>query len=79
MANAGTIIISPLIPKTPIITTLAIQNGTDRTMYAVWDWKGLHNDKTDHYEIDWSYATGNGYWFPGGTDNNVTAKSYVFK
>lgn len=36
-----------------------IQHGTDRTMYAKWEWDEEH---TDHYDVMWQYTTGDGYW-----------------
>lgn len=47
----------------PVVTNLAIQNGTERTLFATWDW-GRHSE-TDHYQIKWLYGTGDGIAFVG--------------
>ena len=45
-----------------IVTFLGPQAGTDRTMFAVWDWD---KENTKEYEIKWYYDTGNNVWFIG--------------
>lgn len=35
---------------------IGIQNSTDRTVYASWQWT---QKNTDHYDIEWLYVTGN--------------------
>jgi len=43
------------------------QTGTDnKTLYVYWTWSE-RNNHTDHYEIQWDYATGDGYKFVGTT------------
>lgn len=41
---------------------VALQNGTDRLVYATWTWKKAH---TDHYHVVWRYYTSNGVGFIG--------------
>lgn len=43
---------------------VAVQTGTERTMYATWE---FHDSYThfDHYQIMWKYATGDGVGFIG--------------
>ena len=53
---------------------LDIQTGTDRTVYATWDFS---KDHLDSYTVKWYYATGDGVWFVGQT-NNPTAKQDTY-
>ena len=39
-----------------------LQNGTDRLLYATWEWKKKNTDK---YKVTWRYYTGDGVWFIG--------------
>lgn len=57
------------------ITSFGIQTGTDRVVYATWNWSWEH---TKQYNVRWYYDTGdtNGsgtIWFMGN-DSNVTIK-----
>lgn len=47
------------------------QSGTDNTYYATWDFNPMINGVygLDHYEVIWSYDTGDTTWFDGGTTN----------
>lgn len=45
-----------------------LQTGTDRTLFATWDW---NKSNTDKYEVSWKYDTGDGVWFSG---NDGTAQ-----
>lgn len=54
--------------------TIGIQTGTDRTIYATWKWTKSH---TDHYEVHWRYATGDGVWFIG-SDSDTEAKQSLY-
>lgn len=56
-------------PTTPIVQTLAIQTGTDRTMYVTWTWDGINYKHTSKYKVAWGYATGDGTWFDGGSSD----------
>ena len=40
------------------------QSGSDNTYYATWQWS---KSPTDHYELKWRYATGDGKSFGEGT------------
>lgn len=42
-----------------------LQIGTDRTLYATWQWSQSH---TASYSLIWSYDTGNGIWFENGEE-----------
>ena len=46
-----------------------LQSGTDRLLYATWEWK---KDNTDKYKVTWRYYTGDGVWFIG----NESEESY---
>lgn len=48
--------------STPIIKAFGVQSGTDRTMYASWSWDKTN---TDHYEVLWTYDSGDKVWFEG--------------
>lgn len=56
------------------IDKLAVQTGTERTMYATWTWD---QDNTENYEVEWYYATGDGIWFIG-TDTTVDRKQSTY-
>ena len=45
------------------ITNFGLQSNTDTTIFATWSFKNSAN--TDHYEVKWYYATGDGVWFVG--------------
>ena len=64
---------------TATITGFGIQAGTDRTVYATWDWPEEH---TKGYNVKWYYDTGdtngNGtIWFIGN-DSEVTEKQSTY-
>ena len=44
------------------ITSLGLQAGTDRTVYAEWTWS---KSNTKEFEILWHYITSDGKWFVG--------------
>lgn len=49
----------------PVITSMGIQSGTDRTVFATWTWD--KHDETDHYEYEWYYDAGDSIeWYHGG-------------
>lgn len=49
----------------PVVKTIGIQNGTDRTIFATWEWK--KHKETKEYEYEWYYDTGDSLnWFYGG-------------
>lgn len=54
--------------------TLAIQSGTERTLFAKWVWS---KDKTKEYNVQWDYATGDGVWFDG-SNSTVTTKNALY-
>lgn len=64
---------------TATITGFGIQAGTDRTVYATWDWSEEH---TKGYNVKWYYDTGdtNGsgtIWFIGD-DSEITEKQSTY-
>ena len=57
------------------ITGFGLQTGTNRTVYATWDWAEEH---TKGYNVRWYYDTGDSnrsgtIWFVG-SDTEVTKK-----
>lgn len=48
--------------NTATIAQFGLQSNTDRTVYATWAWD---KDNTEHYEVKWMYATGDGIGFIG--------------
>ena len=54
------------------ITNFDLQNDTDRTVFATWDW-GKSN--VDYYDVRWYYATGDGVWFVGNDGNEEYKQS----
>lgn len=57
-----------------IINVFGLQSNTDRTMYATWKWDKSH---TEHYQVKWYYATGDGIAFIG-EESTVTAKQSIY-
>lgn len=46
---------------------IQLQNGTDRTVYATWNFDSTANKKLDHYDVRWMYRVkGNDIWFKEG-------------
>lgn len=44
------------------VTSFGLQAGTDRTLFAIWQWQKVN---TDHFEAEWEYQTKDGNWFIG--------------
>lgn len=64
---------------TATITGFGIQTGTDRTVYATWDWS---ESNTKGYNVKWYYDTGNTngsgtIWFIGD-DSEVSEKQSTY-
>lgn len=53
---------------------LDVQSGTTTTVYATWEWTKAH---TDHYVVKWYYATGDGVWFVGSSEE-LTVKQATY-
>lgn len=51
---------------------VALQNGTDRLVYATWTWPKKH---TDHYRVVWRYYTGNNVGFIGSESDEAGSTS----
>lgn len=67
---------------TATITGFGIQAGTDRTVYAAWDWDPGRDGPTKGYNVKWYYDTGdrnkNGtIWFIGN-DSEVKEKQDTY-
>lgn len=56
------------------IKAFGLQSNTDRTVYATWNWS---KSNTEHYQVIWSYATGDGVWFIGN-ESTVTSKQSLY-
>lgn len=56
------------------IKAFGLQANTDRTVFASWSWDKSY---TEHYQIKWHYATGDGVAFVG-SDTTTTAKNAVY-
>lgn len=57
------------------VTNLVVelQSGTDRTLFATWDWDdNINNTKTAGYVVNWQYSTNQDIWFSGQRKDNVT-------
>lgn len=57
-----------------VIKAFGLQANTTRTVYATWNWS---KDKTEHYKVKWTYATGDGVSFIG-EETTVTAKQALY-
>lgn len=60
---------NPSTPGTPDyvnnqckITSFGLQSGTERTLFAIWQWSKAN---TDHCKYEWDYQTKDGNWFTG--------------
>lgn len=51
-----------------------LQSGTDRTVFATWNWDEKH---TDYYVTRWYYSTGDDVWFMG-SDTTATVKQSIY-
>lgn len=56
----------------PTIKAFGLQSNTDRTVYATWSWS---QSNTDHYEVKWFYATGDGVAFIGNNSTTTDMQS----
>lgn len=59
--------IAPPISEEEAVTKVTIkqfglQSNSNNVLFVTWDWS---RGKTDHYEVRWMYATGDGVWFIG--------------
>lgn len=58
----------------PTNVKVRLQTGTDRTLFATWDW---NKSNTDKYEVSWKYDTGDGVWF-NGNDGSSNSKQSTY-
>lgn len=79
-SDAKTISLQASVPDTltDMVTNIyiGIQAGTDRTVYATWEWSHEF-DHTESYTVIWAYDTGNGVWFEEG-ETSVTQKQSIY-
>lgn len=59
---------------TATIKRFGLQNNSDNTVFATWS---FDHDNLDHYEIKWTYTTGDGVQFIG-TEENTTNKQSTY-
>lgn len=71
---SGTATTKAVAKQKPTVKAFGLQSNTDRTVYAAWTWS---QDNTDHYEIKWTYATGDGIGFTGER-STTTSKQSVY-
>lgn len=52
------------------VTSLKVapQTGGDGLLYATWSFDETKKKLLDHYKVVWTYATGDGVWFTGSTE-----------
>ena len=68
------------LPKTktlsvkPAKVVVKLQAGTDRTVYATWQWS---RSDTKCYDVKWYYYTSDGKRFEGQTDE-VTSRTALY-
>lgn len=53
------------------INQFGLQSNANNVLFVTWDWS---RSNTDHYEVHWLYATGDGVWFIGS--ETQVSKSY---
>ena len=56
----------------PTDVQVSLQTGTDRTLFATWNWS---KSNTDKYDISWKYDTGDGVWFVGNSGTSDVRQS----
>lgn len=54
------------------VDVFGLQSNTDRAVYATWKWD---RNNTDHYEVKWTYYTGDGVAFIGNQSNETNKQS----
>lgn len=62
---------TPVYQKKVTFNWFALDSGTDRDMFAVWEFKREH---TDHYQVYWDYNTGQGGWREGSHSDSIKSK-----
>lgn len=58
------------------ITAFGLQSNSDNTIFVTWSWSKSY---TDHYEVQWSYDTGDGVWFVGNNGTTTDKQSIYNK
>lgn len=64
------------LTKTVTNVDIEVQDGTDRTLFAVWDWDDS-DGKTKGYSVVWQWTTGQGTWFAGSSEE-VTLRNSLY-
>ena len=61
--------------STPKITDWGVLSTNGHTLFTCWSW---NRDHTDHYDLRWEYATGDGHWWRAydGSDYTKTSNKY---
>lgn len=54
------------------VSSVQLQHDTERTVYVTWTWS---KNRTDHYEVKWLYATGDGVGFVGSRTTTESKQS----
>lgn len=63
----------------PVIQTIGVQNGTDRTLFATWTWREDRLETTKEYEYEYYYDTGDALeWYYGGGGSSGTRQHVTF-
>lgn len=55
-----------------VIDHFGLQSNTDNTLFATWTWS---KDKTENYETEWYYDSGDGVWFVGNKSTTEDKQS----
>lgn len=61
-------------PSVAVIKEFGLQTGTERTVYATWEWT---KENTENYQVKWKYYTGDKIWFVG-QDTTVDEKQATY-
>jgi len=67
--------VTPTTKRSVTPVRLAIQTGTDSSLYALWSWNYV--SQTDHFETEWKYSTvaSGGTWFGDASPKNEPANT----
>lgn len=62
-------------PNKAIVTHFGLQNNTDKTLFATWEWSKA--SQTEEYRVRWRYGTGDGIAFVG-LDTTTTERQHTY-
>ena len=54
------------------VNQFGLQSNSDNTLFATWTW---NMSRTENYEVEWCYATGDGVWFVGSRSTTEEKQS----